>query len=249
MIKTKIRKQTSKPWPQHLCYWCFFPKGIDDIIWLLKFCFSVGNQQRNANAEPVTAYWVCLSALRTLCPCSFSTAFLLFSSESLPLEVTNLFSFSIKPTSLCYWSRLRRRSFLIALSGSVLLFTAALLPVVCGLTSGRCRDDLISVRICWSFSIMWRHKSAAVDKHISFSPFCLVQFYLSTERRQMILNVETQKESEKKEILLSAVHLVVSTLTLSPCRRPQQSSSHLSMWRWGLEPLPAAACCAAHNHR
>lgn len=189
MIKTKIGKQQSKPGPQHLYYWSFFPKGTDDIIWLLKFCFSVGNLQRNANAEPVTAYWVLLSAVRTLCPCSFSTVFLLFSSESLPLEVSNLCSFSIKPTSPCYWSRLRRRSFLSTLSGSALLLTAAPLPVVCGLTSGRRRDDLISVRICWSFSIMWRHKSAAVDKHISFSPFCLVLFYLSTERRQMILNV------------------------------------------------------------
>lgn len=158
------------------------------------------------------AYRVRLSAARTLCSCSSTSAFLLFSSESMQLEVSNLFSFSM----------LRWCSFLIALSGSVFV---ASLPVVCGLTSGCCRDDLISVRICWSYSLMWHYKSAAVDKHISFSPFCFVLFYLSTERRKMMLNVEGKL---KKPTL--SLYLAVFTLTLPLCRRRQQSSSHNSRY-------------------
>lgn len=48
---------------------------------------------RNTNAGPVTAHWVRLSAVGTLCPCSSRTAFLLLLSKSLQLEVFDLFSF------------------------------------------------------------------------------------------------------------------------------------------------------------
>lgn len=66
----------------------------------------------------------------------------------------------------------------------MLLFTVAPLPVVCGLTPGCWRDDLIPVRICWSYSIMRHPKSAAVDKHISLSTFYFMLFYLSAERNR-----------------------------------------------------------------
>lgn len=139
---------------------------------------------RNANTGLLTAHRVHLSAVRTLCPCSPRTAFPLLLSQSLQLEVFDLFSFSIKLSSQCQCLWSRQCWFLITLSGAVLLFTVAPLPVVCGFTPGCWRDDLIPVRICWSYSIMQHPKSAAVHKHISLSTFYFMLFYLSGERNR-----------------------------------------------------------------
>lgn len=160
--------------------------------------------------------------------------FPLLLSQSLQLEVFDLFSFSIKPTSRCCWSWSQRCSSLITLSGCVLLYTVVPLPVVCGLTPGCCRDDLIPVRICWSYSIMRHPKSATVDKRISLPIFLF----------SALLLVDKKVQDKYSNILLSAGHIAVSTLTLPLCRRHQQCSSHwelktflLSLWGWGPKPI------------